>query len=78
MEARKNTNKVIEYMYELGECNSVVESLLKYLSDDDVKDWAILNGYWPGDYEDEDFSEEIKDNLSNLLQDLNMEQREQM
>lgn len=60
MEPRYYTNLVIEILTELGLFNNVILSLLNYMSEDDVYDWAISEGYLPEDLpeeEDEDDDE---------------------
>ena len=54
---RKYTDKILEYL-DIGILDpmTVCESLLKYMSEDDVKDWAEDNAY----LSDEDFEESLK------------------
>lgn len=57
-DVRKYTNKVFEYLDNgIFDPMDVCESLLKYMSEDDVKDWAEYNGY----LSDEDFEEDDED-----------------
>lgn len=44
--ARPNEKAVAEYFYNCPpDWKEVAESLLSYLSDDDVGEWARINGY---------------------------------
>lgn len=49
---RYYTNKIIDYLESIDGLNDIVESLLNWLSEDDVKEWAELNLDF--DFEEED------------------------
>lgn len=52
--ARPNETKLLDYLEECGaNWEEIAKSLIGYLSDDDVKDWAESNEYDIFDEEDE-------------------------
>lgn len=53
---RHNENKLLTYLYELcPDWKEIAESLLAWMSDDEVKEWAENDGY--DIFEDEDEEE---------------------
>ena len=51
-DARPNETKLLALLDECGtDWEEVAKSLLSWLSDDDVKEWAEANDYW---FEEED------------------------
>lgn len=59
-EPREFTNIVMNILEEHGKLNEAVVSLLNYMSDDDVWDWAICTGWLdPEDFEED---EEVVEN----------------
>ena len=50
--ARPQETKLCAYLDEIGpDWEEIAKSLMEFMSDDDVGDWARINGYWSEDYE---------------------------